>query len=175
MLTDTAIRNAKPRKKAYKLFDGNGLFLLITPTGFKSWRYKYRFNNKERLLTIEKYSQRAGSAGFTLKEARKEHAIAYALIQQGKTFKEVATLWANYRSLPDTKRAWKHEHKLAVIRSLEKYVMPIIGDRVIHTITSDDIDAVLNPIQERGTMEVSSSQSIQYPSSQSIQYHAGKH
>ncbi len=42
-LTDTAIRNAKPGDKPFKLADEKGLFLLIAPTGGKWWRLKYRF------------------------------------------------------------------------------------------------------------------------------------
>ena len=48
-LTDTKVRTAKPQHKEYKLFDGEGLFLLITPTGGKLWNFKYRFDKKEKL------------------------------------------------------------------------------------------------------------------------------
>jgi len=51
-LTDTAIKNAKGRDRAYKLFDGHGLFLLVNPNGRKGWRLKYRFNGKEKLLSL---------------------------------------------------------------------------------------------------------------------------
>lgn len=56
-LTDTAIRNAKPREKAYKLFDGDGLFLLISPAGSKAWRLKYRLDGKEKLLVLPDVAQ----------------------------------------------------------------------------------------------------------------------
>ena len=49
-LTDTAVRGAKPADKPQKLFDGNGLFLYVTPSGTKSWRLKYRFQGREKLL-----------------------------------------------------------------------------------------------------------------------------
>lgn len=54
-LTDVAIRNAKPRDTAYKLTDSAGLFVYITPKGAKLWRLKYRFGNKEKLLSIGPY------------------------------------------------------------------------------------------------------------------------
>jgi hypothetical protein len=54
-LTDTAIHRAKPRSKPYKMFDSEGLFLLVTPKGSKWWRFKYRFNNKENLLSLGVY------------------------------------------------------------------------------------------------------------------------
>ncbi|HEY4072563.1 MAG TPA: Arm DNA-binding domain-containing protein, partial [Herbaspirillum sp.] len=49
-LTDTAIRKLKAESKPIKKFDGNGLFLLLNPNGSKWWRFKYRFDNKEKLL-----------------------------------------------------------------------------------------------------------------------------
>ena len=54
-LTDTAIRNIKPREKAFKLSDERGLFLHIMPTGSKRWRFKYRFDGKEKLLSFGVY------------------------------------------------------------------------------------------------------------------------
>lgn len=54
-LTDTAIRAAKPTEKQPELFDGNGLYLLITPRGTKSWRLKYHFQGKEKLISLGTY------------------------------------------------------------------------------------------------------------------------
>jgi hypothetical protein len=51
-LTDTAVRGAKPTDKPQKLFDGNGLFLFVAPSGTKSWRVKYRFQGREKLLPL---------------------------------------------------------------------------------------------------------------------------
>ena len=55
MLTDTAIRKAKPSGKQRKMFDGRGLFLLVTPAGGRLWRPKYRFGGKEKLLALGAY------------------------------------------------------------------------------------------------------------------------
>jgi hypothetical protein len=52
MLTDTAIRSARPREKAFKLFDGRGLYLEVTPTGGKLWRLKYRHDGRENRLAL---------------------------------------------------------------------------------------------------------------------------
>lgn len=49
-LTDTAIRNANPGEKPIKLFDERGLYLRLSPTGGKWWRFKYRFGSKEKRL-----------------------------------------------------------------------------------------------------------------------------
>jgi len=55
MLTDNAIRSAKPREKPYKLFDERGLFVLITPAGARWWRLKFRVSGKEKLLSLGVY------------------------------------------------------------------------------------------------------------------------
>ena len=54
-LTDTAIRTAKPAKKARKLFDGGGLYIEVSPAGGKWWRFKYRFGGKEKTLALGIY------------------------------------------------------------------------------------------------------------------------
>jgi hypothetical protein len=51
-LNDVAIRNAKPMAKPYKLGDGGGLYLLVTPAGGKLWRVKFRVVGKEKLLSL---------------------------------------------------------------------------------------------------------------------------
>lgn len=73
-LTNNEIKNAKPREKAYKLSDGDGLFLLISPNGSKYWRFKYYFNGKEKLLALGVYDQ------VTLAEARLRRNKARSLL-----------------------------------------------------------------------------------------------
>lgn len=55
VLTDSAVLNSKPGVKAVKLFDGKGLYLLVSPAGGKYWRFKYRFGGKELLLSMGGY------------------------------------------------------------------------------------------------------------------------
>ena len=56
--------------------------------------------------------------------------------------------------MPNTKRCWKLSHSKAVLRSLGNEVFPAIGNRVITTITPDDIDYIIDPIVKRGALEV---------------------
>jgi hypothetical protein len=51
-LTDKAIQNAKPRKRAFRLSDGGGMYLEIAPSGGKWWRLKYRFYGKEKRIFV---------------------------------------------------------------------------------------------------------------------------
>ena len=76
-LSDTSIRNAKAQGKALKLFDGGGLFLLVSPAGGKLWRLKYRFQGKEKLLAIGAYPD------ISLKDARKRRDEAKELLAKG--------------------------------------------------------------------------------------------
>lgn len=54
-LTDLKIKNLKAKEKAYKTADFDGLFVLVNPSGSKLFRFKYRFNGKEKLLSFGKY------------------------------------------------------------------------------------------------------------------------
>ena len=74
MLTDVKVRNAKPGEKQTKLFDGGGLFLLVTPQGGKSWRLKYRIEGKEKLLAFGTYPE------VSLSEAREKREEARRLL-----------------------------------------------------------------------------------------------
>lgn len=73
MLTDTAVRTAKPRAKAYKMGDAQGLFLLVQPAGGKWWRLKYRVDRREKMLAIGTYPE------IGLSEARKRRDAARAV------------------------------------------------------------------------------------------------
>ena len=55
LLTDVAIRSAKPREKAYKLSDSGGLYLEVSRSGGKLWRWKYRFAGREKRLAFGAY------------------------------------------------------------------------------------------------------------------------
>ena len=101
-LTDTALRSIKPSDKQIKLFDGHGLFLLVSPKGTKAWRLKYYFQGKEKLLSLGLYPT------VSLKEAREKAVAARKQLEQGldpseqrklekaasqNTLGEIATEW----------------------------------------------------------------------------------
>jgi integrase len=77
-LSDTAIRAAKPRDRAYKMGDAGGLFLLVTPAGGRLWRLKYRFAGKEQTLAFGAYPD------VTLKDARERRDEARRLLAAGR-------------------------------------------------------------------------------------------
>jgi hypothetical protein len=76
-LTDLQVRAAKPKEKDYKLSDADGLFLLVTKTGSRLWRLKYRYAGKEKLLALGKYPEVSlADARERRFEARKNWQIA---------------------------------------------------------------------------------------------------
>ena len=77
-LTDTTIRTAKPKAAQYKLYDEKGLFAIVRPTGGKLWRYKYRYQGKEKQFTIGTYPD------VGLKEARQRRDEARQMLAAGK-------------------------------------------------------------------------------------------
>ena len=76
-LTDTEIKKAKPLDKAYKLFDGGGLYIEVAPSGGKWWRYKFRFGGKELRLSLGTYPD------VSLKDARARHSIERKKLSEG--------------------------------------------------------------------------------------------
>jgi hypothetical protein len=76
-LSDSVIRQAKPAVKARKLFDGRGLYLIVTSAGGKWWRLKYRFAGKEKLMSLGVYPE------VGLKEARERREAARKALAAG--------------------------------------------------------------------------------------------
>ncbi len=76
-LTDTAIKHLRPAEKPYKLADGRGLYLLVNPSGSKLWRWKYRYEGREKLMPFGAYPD------VSLANARLRHAEARRLLAAG--------------------------------------------------------------------------------------------
>ena len=76
-LTDTEIKNAKPQKSQFRLFDGEGLHLLVSPTGHRSWRFKYRFGAKQKEVVLGQYPLTS------LADARKKRFEAQQQLEAG--------------------------------------------------------------------------------------------
>lgn len=73
-LSDTKIRNSKPRAKPFKLYDTDGLFLIVNPSGSKWWWQRYRFAGREQLLSLGVYD------AITLADARDRSAEIRKLV-----------------------------------------------------------------------------------------------
>ncbi len=160
-LTDTAIRNAKPGEKTIKLFDERGLYLEVSPAGGKWWRLKYRFDGKEKRLSLGVYPD------VSLKDARERRDAARKLLADGtdpsenrkaqksaradraaNSFEVVAREWfAKYSA------TWAKDHGNRIIRRFERDIFPWIGGRPIAEVAAPELLTVVRRIEDRGALE----------------------
>jgi integrase len=161
-LTDTAIRKSKPGEKPVKLFDGAGLFLLVQPTGGKLWRLKYRFEGKEKLLSLGAYpevsladarerrdaARKQLAAGVDPSQARKDEKTARQ-VAAANSFESVARAWWEHWKGPKSAR-----HADYVIRRLELDVFPVIGAKPASAITAPQLLAMAKKIEQRGALDI---------------------
>jgi len=160
-LSDTAIRNAKPREKPFKMGDSDGLFLLVQPSGGKLWRLKHRIEGLEKKLSLGTYPE------VGLGEARKRRDAARELLAAGKDparEKQQAKLRAKAAS-GDTfeeiakEYGLKREREGLSPRTAEKatyylaHLTPSLGRLPIGEITPTDILGVLRKIEAKGSFE----------------------
>src|SRR3954451_18960176 len=161
-LTDFKVRQAKPGPKAYKLYDGGGLFLHVQPNGSRYWRLKYRTAGKEKLFAIGVYPE------IGLSEARAKALEAKGLIRDGadpvverrrhragqaaasaEIFQAIAEEWIAARG--DT---WGPTYREAVHSALAANLYPHIGALPIRSITVPILREALLYMEKRGTLAV---------------------
>lgn len=162
-LHDTDCRNAEPRPKAYKLGDSHGLYLLVTPTGAKYWRYKYRIGGREKTYAIGVYplvslkvarvrhfeARQLVDAGIDPSAKKKEQRVE-AKRADGTTFKSVALEWFDVYKKTEKPTASTCDKILWI---LENKWFPAVGEQAVERITARDLlDAIL-PFEKRGNLE----------------------
>lgn len=160
-LTDPKIKQAKPKEKDYKLSDSKGLYLLVSKTGAKYWRLKYRFLKKEKVLALGVYPT------VTLKQARKACDTAKEQLEQGidpaqarkaKKAQLTETQSNNLETLTrewhlqQTKK-WSQSYSEKVLRSVERDLFPHLGTLPLDSITPPQLLAVLRRVEGRGATE----------------------
>jgi integrase len=161
MLTDTQVRQAKGNGKNQRLWDERGLYLEITPPGGKCWRFKYRFEGKERRIGLGRYPdvplalarERREEARQLLARGLDPSAVRQAqkTAERGKaltSFEVIAREWFNR-----FKGSWADSHSKVVIRRLERDIFPWLGDRPIAEINAPELLAVIRQVEGRGALE----------------------
>lgn len=160
-LSELQIRNAKPQETEYRLFDGGGLNLLVTPTGGKLWRMKYRYNEKVKQLSFGAYP------AVTLADARQRREDAKKLLANGvdpgeikkalkaaqgeqdeNSFEVIAREW--HAKFAHTWVASHAQHKL---ERMEKNIFPWIGAKPIAALTAPDVLKVLRLLESRNLLD----------------------
>ncbi|MBB4154128.1 integrase [Sphingomonas jinjuensis] len=161
-LTAAEVKNAKPDEaRDYKLADGGGLYLFVTRKGARSWRLKYRFGGKEKLLTFGLFPE------VGLADARERRDVSRRMIRDGKDpaieierqrqaqiaaagamFKAVALDWHEAE-----KPRWSPRHAQVVMNALTRDVFPDLGRRPVADIDGPEILRALRKIERRGAIE----------------------
>ena len=161
-LTEATIKAAKPADKSYKLFDAEGLYLEVAPSGGKWWRLKYRFSGREKRLSLGVYpavpllqarkarddAKRLLVDGIDPSQHRRRDKLAEA-IAAGNTFAEVAKVWHASWSRTRTPK-----HAAQVWRRLELDVLPKIGGMPIASVETPDIVALAKAVERRGAHDL---------------------
>jgi integrase len=160
-LTDTAVKQAKPKDKTYRLSDEKGMYLEVTPKGQKYWRMKYRIGKQEKRLSIGVYPAVSLKKARLIREQARQHlldGIDPSGLKQAKklasesssenSFKVVALEW-----FAKQKPIWAENHWSKVERMMERDLFPYLGTRPLNEITPPELLAVLRKIESRGALE----------------------
>ncbi|WP_269619956.1 tyrosine-type recombinase/integrase [Zhongshania sp. BJYM1] len=160
-LTDPAVKLAKPKDKPYRLTDGEGMYLEVSPKGGKYWRMKYRFGGKEKRLSIGVYPATSLKKARQLREQARQHlsnGVDPSALKQitkltnttaaANSFKLVALEWFSKQ-----KPIWAENHWSKVERMMERDLFPFLGSRPLNGITPPELLAVLRKIESRGALE----------------------
>ncbi|MFN3746405.1 MAG: tyrosine-type recombinase/integrase [Hyphomicrobiaceae bacterium] len=161
MLTDAAIRKTKVRERGYYLGDGRGLWLYVSHTGGRYWRFRYQWQGRSRILSLGDYPAMTLEAARSARDVARGHVRAGrdpAVVRQaeraraqqaaGETFSALAREW-HARHLS----SWTRRHAVDVIHSLERDVFPSLGDVPIREITAPMVLETLRLIEARGAVE----------------------
>jgi integrase len=163
-LTEAKVKNAKPGDRRLKIADGGGLYLLVTPEGGKLWRWKFRYDGREKTMAFGAYPE------VTLAEVRELHADGRKLLRSGvdpmeqRKAAKVANLSAAGQTFEAVALAWHEQwqsdknpdYAADVKLRLTRDIFPAIGHLRPDLIEAPKIVAVIKKIEERGAREIAS-------------------
>jgi integrase len=161
-LTDTVIKKIKSKEKPFKLSDGRGLYLWVTPSGGKLWRWAYRHDGKEKVMTFGRYPD------VSLSRARERHAETRKLLAEGidpmaqrkalktaellaceNSFSSIASKWLTHWQDGKSSR-----HVDSTKRRLHANILPCLGERFIDEIEAPDLVAMVKAIESSGARDI---------------------
>jgi DNA-binding TFAR19-related protein (PDSD5 family) len=161
LLAQLTIKNAKPREKPYKLRDGSGLYLLVSPNGSKLWRLRYRFSDKQNMLSFGGFPEVSLASARTKRdEARKLLAEGVDPSQQRRLDKIAAATAARntFAALVEDYLAkledeGSAESTMSKNRWLLQELAVPLAKRPINEITPAEILVILKRIEKTGRRE----------------------
>src|SRR3569623_1536706 len=156
MLTDTALKNLKPKDAPYKVTDRDGMYVTVSTAGTVTFRYDYRINGRRETLTIGRY----GPGGLSLARAREKSTDAKRAVAEGqspaqekqrekrrlseaKTFQEFTDKWYEGARMADSTRSMRKS-------ILDRDILPVIKSRLLSEISPDDLRDLCNKVKGRG-------------------------
>ena len=160
-LSDTKISAAKPRAKPYKLFDMDGLFMVVTPKGFKWWRQRYTLHGKAKELSLGVYPEiglkKAREKSFAIRQQladgvdpsvhrQTEKVTKRAAVEN--TLKAIALEWHK-----KFKTEWSDHHAGRILDRLTEHVLSRIGSKPIAEVTADDVTRCIDRMVEAGAID----------------------
>jgi integrase len=161
MLTEIAIRSAKPADRTHRMYDSRGLYLEVSPAGGKWFRFKYKFDGKEKRLSLGVYPDvglrkardRRDEARRLLADgvdpsAHRQAAAASREADVAYTFEIVAREWFEKQ-----KPRWAATHVVKTMWILEHTLFPYIGLRPIADVSPLDLLGALRRTESRGALE----------------------
>ncbi|GAB3514219.1 tyrosine-type recombinase/integrase [Emticicia fontis] len=161
-LSDLECRLAKPKEKAYRLFDSGGLYLDVKPTGIKVWRLKFNFLGKEKLLTIGRYPNVSLLDARVKQEAaktaidtnidpamQKQQIKKFKRFEQAQTFELVALEWHKRKY-----NTWSENYARDILRRLHNNVFPNIGKKPIGKINVQDVMLCIQKMEDREALHL---------------------
>ncbi|MGY9371870.1 tyrosine-type recombinase/integrase [Citrobacter pasteurii] len=160
-LNDMQIRRAKPEAKAYTLGDGLGLSLLIEPNGSKSWRFRYRYAGKPKMISLGVYptitladarsrrdeARKIVAEGKNPSEVRKEQKLALQT-ESENAFEKIAREWHQLKSAK-----WSAGYASDIMEAFKNDIFPYVGTRSVGEIKPLELLNVLRKIEKRGALE----------------------
>ena len=152
-LTDIQLRTAKPAAQSYRLPDGGGLHLFVTPSGVRSWRWRFEQGGREKTLVLGRYP------AMSLTEARRARNEARDRLAAGQdptkrpappapSFESVARSW-HHINVPK----WKPHHAADVLSSLAAEIFPAFGAVPVNAVTPGMVLEALRSMEVRGAIE----------------------
>ena len=169
-LSDLKIKNVKATDKPQKLADGLGMYLHVSTAGRKTFRMKYQFEGKEKLLTFGPYpliglqearAKRDDAKRLLLDSkdpgAEKAEAIALELANTVNTFENIANAWIKtmYLEKDDPANRWCDRYYAKVIANFQNNAFPFIGHKPIESVTVQDVLAIMQKICDRKSYDTS--------------------
>lgn len=151
MLSESRVAKSVAKERPYKLADGGGLYLTITPAGGKLWRYNYRYQGKQKTLSIGQWPvvslQEARNAVIEAKRRLKEgqDPSAAKQVESQNTFGTVALAWFERR-----KNEWRESYRGFIWWALQKRILPVFGSRRVDSITPIELDAFIQGLITNG-------------------------